>query len=155
MSLDPKGFFGRVCVALGVQPGRGAKAKIAKKLGFSKSSAGLWEKGEMPGINSLQHVVKVSELSNTSLHWLLTNDGPKDIRDIREFSIEDIQAQLLTKLSEMPDGDRHYVSMKIIHALTQTEFEDSTQIPILKPINPSGRVRAGKGRENEQSKTNK
>ena len=81
MSLDSTGFYERVCEALGVKPGRGSKAQIARKLGFTKTTAGSWEKGEMPGMNSLQHVAKVSELTNASLHWLLTGQGPKKVNE--------------------------------------------------------------------------
>lgn len=81
VTLDSAGFYVRVCEALGVDPGRGSKAKIARILGFTKTTAGSWEKGDMPGAAALHHVAKVSELSGTSLHWILTGEGPKQISD--------------------------------------------------------------------------
>jgi repressor LexA len=79
--LDPKGFFKRVCDALHISPGRGAKAKVAEIVDITKSSAGFWEDGKMPGLTGLENVVKVSELSGASLHWLLTGKGPIHISD--------------------------------------------------------------------------
>lgn len=78
--LDSAGFYKRVCEALGLEPGRGTKAQIAKMLDITKSAAGSWEHGEMPGRDSLKNVVRISELTNTSLHWLLTGEGPKLIQ---------------------------------------------------------------------------
>lgn len=82
MSLDSKGFYIRVCEALGIEPGRGAKAKIASTVGVTKTTAGSWEQGDMPGTNSLQSVAKISELSGASLHWLLTGKGSKEVLHI-------------------------------------------------------------------------
>ena len=81
MILDPKGFFKRVCEALNIPPGRGAKAKVAEIVDITKSSAGFWEEGKMPGLTGLENVVKVSELSGASLHWLLTGTGVMHISD--------------------------------------------------------------------------
>lgn len=77
--LDSAGFYKRVCEALGIDPGRGAKAKIAKIVGITKTTAGSWEQGEMPGARSLQSLESISKLSNASLHWLLTGKGPKEV----------------------------------------------------------------------------
>ena len=70
------GFFGRVCAAYGIEPGRGAKAYIARSLSISDVAIGKWEKGEIPSLESLD---KISNQTNASIHWLLTGNGPKEV----------------------------------------------------------------------------
>ena len=101
VTLDPDGFFGRVCEALEIKPGRGAKAKIADKLKINKSSVGLWEQGDMPGLKSLSNVVEVSKLSNASLHWLLTGEGQKKIEPhSKGLDFTGTERQLIQRLAE-------------------------------------------------------
>jgi transcriptional regulator with XRE-family HTH domain len=73
--LQPDGFFERVCEALGIENVRGAKTKIAEIAGISSNAVGLWEKGEMPGRNTLEPLARIADQSNASLHWLLTGEG--------------------------------------------------------------------------------
>jgi transcriptional regulator with XRE-family HTH domain len=112
--LNPPGFFKRVCEALNVPPGRGAKAKVAKILGISKSSAGFWEEGKMPGMSGLENVAHVSKLSGASLHWLLTGEGQKYVRDISEYSLEDLWKQLSTLIHELPEAKRESLILRLI-----------------------------------------
>lgn len=51
----------------------------------------------MPGLKGLKNVVSIAELSNTSLHWLLTGEGPKGIvpadqEILSRFNIHELQA---------------------------------------------------------------
>lgn len=77
--LDSQGFFSRICEALGEHDSYGAQARIADKLGISRTAVGQWKEGQMPGRESLQNVALVAELSNTSLHWLLTGEGERSL----------------------------------------------------------------------------
>lgn len=88
--LDSTNFFDRVCSALGIPNVYGAKAKVAEITGISKTAVGLWDKGEMPGKESLQNLARISELSGTSLHWLLTGEGEKEIDPQKTISFDEI-----------------------------------------------------------------
>ncbi len=102
--FNSEGFFGRICDALGVENQRGAKAGIADKLKISDKAVGLWEQGEMPGRNSLANLAKVSKRSNTSIHWLLTGEGYKELNpsidQILEQRIRQIVREELAKPPE-------------------------------------------------------
>jgi repressor LexA len=74
VELDPKGFFNRICEALGAQNA----PDVARKLGISKHAVYLWANGKMPGLNGLKNVIKIAELSGASLYWLLTGQGAGD-----------------------------------------------------------------------------
>ena len=88
--LRSDGFFERVCEALGVKNVYGVKSKIAEMAGVSPNAVGLWEKGEMPGRNSLENLAKISLQSNTSIHWLLTGQGEKTIHPKEELTINEL-----------------------------------------------------------------
>ena len=77
VQLESEHFFDRVLEALGLLKAYGVKAQLANKLGITPTAIGFWEEGNVPGIDALKNVVKVSELSGTSLHWLLTGKGEK------------------------------------------------------------------------------
>lgn len=69
--LDPKGFYKRVCKALGLE----SAPEIGRRLGLTKHAIYLWKKGKMPGYAALQTVARVAELGNTNIQWLLTGEG--------------------------------------------------------------------------------
>jgi repressor LexA len=71
--LDSEKFFERVQEALNER----SVPEIGRKIGATKHAIYLWEKGQMPGMKSLKYLARVAELSNTSLHWLLTGKGDK------------------------------------------------------------------------------
>jgi repressor LexA len=70
MILDSAGLWNRIRQALGLT----GAPEIARKLGLSKQSVYLWEKGKMPGLDTL---AVIAESSNVSLDWLLTGRGSK------------------------------------------------------------------------------
>ena len=67
-TLDSKGFFKRVCLALGTE----SPTEIGRRIGLSKSAIGLWKKGNMPGGATIKGVVSVANVANVSLDWLMT-----------------------------------------------------------------------------------
>lgn len=77
--IDNDGFFDRVCIAFGIDPGRGAKAYIAKETDNSPTAIGKWEDGEIPGLDNIE---KIAIKTNSSLHWLLTGNGPRTIDEL-------------------------------------------------------------------------
>ncbi|MCP9496683.1 MAG: transcriptional repressor LexA [Pyrinomonadaceae bacterium MAG19_C2-C3] len=63
-------LWGRITQAFGTIE----TAKIAQKLGISYQSVYKWEKGYPPGLETL---VQISDLTNVSIHWLVTGRGFK------------------------------------------------------------------------------
>jgi hypothetical protein len=147
--LEPKEFYKRVCEAFGLSPDdESSAAIIAKEIGVSKNAVYLW-KGKMPGENKLRNVAEVAESTNTSLHWLLTGQGSKDLRELHEFSIDDLLSNLLAQLHELPDIQKYIKSLKIIHVISR--FSESLEIPLLQPLQPIERSKStSKGGKNER-----
>jgi transcriptional regulator with XRE-family HTH domain len=77
VTLDTEHFFDRVCDAMGLIRRYGINAEIARKLDISKTAVGYWAEGKVPGADALKNLLKISESSGASLHWLLTGEGPK------------------------------------------------------------------------------
>lgn len=123
--LDSEHFFERVCEALGIHNGLGAKSKIAQRLGISKTSVGLWEKGEMPGRNSLESLDKIAQLSNASLHWLLTGEGPMLVTGKEDASAApDVVRAGLPKSGETIAGGDIEALKALIRSVIQEEMAD-------------------------------
>jgi repressor LexA len=159
--LESKNFFGRVCEALGVEPDEAAAPKISKMLGISKNAIYLWQ-DQMPGMNKLQNVARVSELSNTSLHWLLTGTGPKWI-PLQTESSEEIPVYFGEKEQEIisnlaaaggrtfDEEVRELVLESLLHrGLITDQVEDGVvleyfgdQVPKLVPMKLYGEIAAG------------
>lgn len=59
--------------------------QIAQLLGLSKPSVYQWRKGDAPWLDTLVHI---SELTNTSLHWLLTGEGPRSRQLIKDLNTQ-------------------------------------------------------------------
>jgi len=78
--IEKADFFNRICIAFGISPGRGAKAVIAREVDLSETAVGKWEKGEIPGIENLE---KIAISTGSSLHWLLTGQGPQTIDELK------------------------------------------------------------------------
>ena len=100
MLLDPEGFFDRVRRAMGTN----SVPEIAKKLNISKHAVYFWEKGQMPGLKGLKNVIRIAEVSNTSLEWLLTGNGPSATST--PYAVLDVVAALIRsaeKLAEEKD----------------------------------------------------
>ena len=69
--LDTAGFYKRVCEAMGTD----SPVEIARKLGMTRHAAYAWSKGGMPGKSRLGMVARLSMLTGTSIHYLLTGEG--------------------------------------------------------------------------------
>lgn len=72
MALETKGLYSRIKEALGA----GNPSEIARKLNLSPQSVYLWQKGKLPGLDTLD---VISTSSGTSIHWLLTGKGQQKI----------------------------------------------------------------------------
>ena len=92
--IDIDGFFGRVCIAFGIPPGRGAKAHIARETDNSPTAVGKWEDGEIPGLDNIE---KIAIKTNSSLHWLLTGEGPRTVDELRAAEEQIIDRRNLEK----------------------------------------------------------
>lgn len=68
--------------------------QIAKLLGLSKPSIYGWRKGDVPWLHTL---IQISELTNTSLHWLLTGEGPQLRSELAELSVREPGALYLAE----------------------------------------------------------
>lgn len=71
------GLVERIKDALGTR----RQTEVAKRLGVTPSSVSDWKSG---GAISVDTLVKVAQLSNTFINWLLTGEGPKFIPDSAE-----------------------------------------------------------------------
>lgn len=68
MSLDTTGLYDRIREALGASN----PSEIARMVKLTPQSVYLWQKGNLPSIETLD---VISSVSNTSIHWLLTGQG--------------------------------------------------------------------------------
>ncbi len=66
------GLVERIQEALGVKN----QTEIADKLGITPASVSGWKRD---GFVSIATLLKVAELSNASINWLLTGNGPKTV----------------------------------------------------------------------------
>ncbi|PYP84460.1 MAG: hypothetical protein DMF61_19840 [Blastocatellia bacterium AA13] len=71
--LDEKGFYKRVCQVMETESAN----EIACRLSLTKHAIYLWKEGAMPGGRVNRVVAQISELTGTSIHWLLTGEGPR------------------------------------------------------------------------------
>lgn len=101
MTLDRERLFERIADVLGVK----TAPEIANKLGLSKQSVYLWRDGNWPSIETLG---VIAELSNASLHWLLTGEGEKFVKQAKTSSVHSkpippfIQASPATGFEPIP-----------------------------------------------------
>lgn len=51
-------------------------ARIAERVGLSYQSVKKWKAGDLPSIETL---IKIASLTNSSIHWLLTGEGEKTL----------------------------------------------------------------------------
>lgn len=117
MKLDTDNFFARICEALSLENTYGVQAEIAQILDISPTAVGFWKK-KPPGADGLRNIIKIAELSNTSLHWLLTgkgdkfisvNNNPKDTNN----SVNKVLAEL-DYIDNLVDADLVIESLEII-----------------------------------------
>ena len=88
--LDSAGFFKRVCLVLSTE----STTEIGRRVGLSKSAINLWKKGQMPGGTTLEGVVRVANVANVSLEWLLTGQGEMPTIRTRQQRAEEAAAFL-------------------------------------------------------------
>lgn len=55
--------------------------QIAELLGLSYQSVYKWKSGLLPSIDTL---LKIANLTNSSIQWLLTEEGPKEFKGLKE-----------------------------------------------------------------------
>lgn len=55
--------------------------QISEILGLSYQSVHKWKSGLLPSIDTL---LRISDLTNSSIHWLLTGEGPKNFKGLKE-----------------------------------------------------------------------
>jgi transcriptional regulator with XRE-family HTH domain len=67
---------------------------IADRLGLSYHSVYKWQHGKHPGLDTL---IRISEVTSCSIHWLLTGTGPKRID---QNHINSAEPAILVKCSE-------------------------------------------------------
>ncbi len=72
--IDAKGFFDRVCQALGTT----SLTQIGNKVGLTKHSATQWKKG---GFASVETIAAIAKLGGVSMHWLISGkEAPNEIK---------------------------------------------------------------------------
>lgn len=71
------GLWDRITQAFAASHGFSDVRQIAGLLGLSLQSVYKWQKGMLP---SIETTIRISDLTNSSIHWLLTGEGPKTIK---------------------------------------------------------------------------
>lgn len=56
--------------------GSSSAPETARIMGLTKPSVYDWQKGKLPGLDTL---IKIARLGNVSLHWLITGEGSRTI----------------------------------------------------------------------------
>lgn len=73
MKVNTSGVWERLQEAFG-----NAKPTKIASAGVTEQSVYRWRDGDLPGLDTL---IKIYELRNVSLHWLLIGEGPKFIKE--------------------------------------------------------------------------
>lgn len=69
---NPVELWERIQQALGTS----GAPETARIMGLAKPSVYDWQKGKMPGLDTL---IRIARMGNVSLHWLITGEGPRKI----------------------------------------------------------------------------
>lgn len=69
---NSEGLWERIQQALGTS----GVPETARVMGLTKPSVYDWQKGKMPGLDTL---VKIARVANVSLHWLITGEGSRSV----------------------------------------------------------------------------
>lgn len=56
--------------------------EIAKKMSLTYYAVRMWKLGRMPGLEAL---LKISDMTDSSVQWLVTGEGPKSRRSVAMF----------------------------------------------------------------------
>ncbi|MDQ3821040.1 MAG: helix-turn-helix domain-containing protein, partial [Acidobacteriota bacterium] len=69
---NPTDLWERIQQAIGSS----GAPETARIMGLAKPSVYDWQKGKMPGLDTL---IRIARMGNVSLHWLITGEGPRTI----------------------------------------------------------------------------
>jgi len=121
VSPNKSEIFNRICEALEVTKA----AEVADKLGITEGSVSQWKK---TGKIALKTYVRISELSNTSVHWLLTGEGEKFVKNTSarknkflapDISPEDTASGLLTNtITKLPTANFALIPVPLIATIS-------------------------------------
>lgn len=85
-----------VCDDLGIARGHGRQAELGRRLGVTPKGARKWLTGQ--GFPELDKALKICELANVNINWLLQGVGPK--RNDDEASVGLVLTEGITSLEE-------------------------------------------------------
>lgn len=113
MPIDKGNFWKRVTEAYSTE----VVSVIAKDVGEKVQTLYKWQKGTIPKLDIL---MRISDSTGVSIHWLLTERGSKYVNDpVHIVTIEQITKQLIEQLNHLPISEQRLYSLQIIHAITQ------------------------------------
>lgn len=114
MPLEAVGLFSRIAKALKTEN----VEEISRKVLLSKQAVYLWQKGKPP---SLETLLLISDLSGTSLHWLVTGEGPELIDG--STGLEQVRAMTPfaggVRLAALEDLENNFISDDDLYELTR------------------------------------
>jgi transcriptional regulator with XRE-family HTH domain len=123
MGIDRENLFSRIMEAFGSR----TAANLAEKLNITRQSVYGWRDGK--NLPELDKLLEISNVTNTSLHWLITGEGSKGIETGQdEGSLT--QAERLLKESSLPEI--------FTHILNRLEVLEAKQIANNKVYPPEG-----------------
>jgi SOS regulatory protein LexA len=154
LKADPAEVWGRIKETLRLE----TAPEIARRLGITKQSVYEWQR-KLPGLDNL---LTIAESGNTSLHWLLTGQGPKFIHSNQlpkgEASIffGEAEHEIIQGLANQEGRDfdeqvRELVLENLIgRGLVRDQAEGveltffGREVPKLKPMRLWGEIAAGR-----------
>lgn len=114
--LDPSKIFARILEALEAKNA----PDIARKMGLTKQSVYDWQK-ITPSVDKL---LWISQTSNTSLDWLLTGAGEKELDASRSVSFDEM---LSGKIRDIVREEIAASRKRLVHTLDLTEDARKTR----------------------------
>jgi transcriptional regulator with XRE-family HTH domain len=84
LTVDYAGMWERIREALGAQ----TAPEVARALDLSRQTVYDWQKGKIPGLDTL---VRIADLGNVSLHWLVTGEGPSSVHLVSGHLLEEVK----------------------------------------------------------------
>lgn len=104
--------------------GGGNNTIIAGKLGVSNSALTNYMRGRVPDADLL---LKISDLTNCSVHWLLTGEGTKEISTEASDDRSEVSRRLIAaahKFDAMPDEKRPAAAEPLVDVLERVLREE-------------------------------
>ena len=108
---------------------------VARKMELTRQSVHEWQKGKMPGLDTL---IKIAALGDVSLHWLITGEGTREVifdktlrgkANVVQVAFNDTDRQLMQMLAEEEgrsleqQADRLIAEALIARGLVPSRFE--------------------------------